>query len=807
MKKRTTLLKSDSGLYKAWKNNVHPVILLIIYFLMSSPVYAGEAILSWNPSTTNADGTPLTNLTGYKVYQGTATGTYGVSVGVGNVTTYTVTNLSEAVTYYFAVTAYNTVGDESGYSNEVSKTIPDTTAPVLSGVSTNSISSVSAVIIWNTNETSTSQIEYGTTTSYGTSTTLDNTLVTSHSVTLNGISAWTTYHFRVKSQDAAGNLATSADSTFTTLVPPDSTPPTGTISINNGAAYTTSTTIALTLSCSDGGSGCSQMQFSNDGTAWSGLEIYAASKSWTLTSGDGNKTVYVRYRDGSGNISSNYSDTITLDAVRPTISGTGTSNLTDSRVTITWATNEGASSQIDYGTSTSYGSSSTLDNNLVTNHSVALTNLSPSTPYHFRVKGSDGAGNLATSSDVTFTTAAPPDTTAPAISNVAASGITDSGATLTWATNEPATTQLEYGTSASLGSLSPKDSTLVVSHSVTLAGLSPNTTYHFKVLSVDGAGNSSISSENIFATLQPVQPDQPASIQDLQVRTGSATRNAVVLEWTATGSDGTAGTATSYDFRMSKMRIIDDGLSPNAGEITFSDASQVTGVPVPQSSGTLQSVQVSGLDTNTVYYFAIKTTDNKGNKSSLSNVVNDNNLPPLPVTAVRQGYTMIAFPMVPNTSDVQTLLGNIVGTPVELYWWSSTGLADGQGRFVAETNVVPGYGYFLKTDTANAVLNFSGSPVTDPNRVIPLQSGWNMIGNPYPEEILLKDTSVRNVGTGEIITFEEAVIAGWVGNAVYNFDGSTYNFSIYRDTNLKLWHGYWLAVLQEGLFELVVPKP
>ncbi|MBI5198088.1 MAG: hypothetical protein HZA19_05700 [Nitrospirae bacterium] len=711
MKNRAMLLKSDSELYRGWKKNLHPVILLIVYLLLYSPVYAGEAILSWEPPATNADGTPLTDLAGYKVYYGTASGSYGDFVDAGNVITYTVSNLPETVAYYFAVTAYNTTGNESGYSNEASKTIPDTTPPVVSEVSTNSITSTGAVITWNTNEASTSQIEYGTTTSYGASTTQDIALVTSHSVTLSGLSAWTTYHFRAKSLDAAGNPAASTDLTFTTLVPPDITPPTGTISINDGAAYTTSTTVTLTLSCSDDGSGCSQMQFSNDGTAWSAWEAYAASKLSTLTTGDGDKTVYARYQDGSGNISSNYSDTITLDTVTPAISGTGTSSITDSLVTITWVT------------------------------------------------------------------------------------------------SEPAATQVEYGTSVSLGSSSPKDSTLVVSHSVTLAGLSPNTTYHFKVLSLDGAGNSSISSENIFVTLQPAQPDQPAAILDLRVQTGSSTRNTVVLEWTATGSDGTGGTATSSDLRISKMKIIDDGLSPNGGEVTFSNAIQVAGVPVPQSFGTLQSVQISGLETNTVYYFAIKAIDEKGNISPLSNVINGGLVPPLPVTALRQGYTMISFPLVPETSDVQTLLSPIVGAPVELYWWSSSGLVNNQGSFVAETNVVPGYGYFLKTDSVNAVLAVSGTPVTDPNRVIPLQTGWNIIGNPYPNEILLKDTSVRNVDTGEIKTFEDAVIAGWVGNAVYNFNGSTYDFSVYGETKMKLWHGYWFAVLKEGVYELVVPKP
>src|SRR3972149_7046251 len=395
------------------------IAVAIFFFIvsgMTNSANAGEAILTWDPPTTNTDGTPLTALAGYKIHYGTTSGNYTTVIDVGNVTTYTVTNLTNNVTYYFATTAYDSSGNESGFSNEVSKTIAgtsDTTAPVLSNITTGSITSAGAVITWTTDEQSTSQIEYGTTTSYGSSTTIDNTLVTSHSVTISGLSSWTTYHFRVKSQDSAGNLAVSSDLTFTTLAPPDTTAPTGTISINSGAAYTTSTSVTLTLSCSDAGSGCSQMRLSNNGTTWNAWENNASSKTWTLASGDGVKTVYVQYRDADNNTSQSYTDTITLDTTAPVISGIGTSNLTSSGVIISWTTGEGANTQLDYGTTTSYGSSSTLDATMTTSHSVTLSGLSSSTLYHYSVKSRDAAGNLTASRDYSFTTMTAPDTTAP----------------------------------------------------------------------------------------------------------------------------------------------------------------------------------------------------------------------------------------------------------------------------------------------------------------------------------------------------------------------------------------------------------
>lgn len=74
-----------------------------------------------------------------------------------------------------------------------------------------------AKIVWTTNEAASRQVEYGISTSYGSTTPLDQTLDTNHAVTLSGLTQSTTYHFRVKSADSAGNLAQSGDYTFATL--------------------------------------------------------------------------------------------------------------------------------------------------------------------------------------------------------------------------------------------------------------------------------------------------------------------------------------------------------------------------------------------------------------------------------------------------------------------------------------------------------------------------------------------------------------------------------------------------------------
>ncbi len=74
--------------------------------------------LTWDATTTNTDGSPITDLAGYKVYYGTSAGSYSTSVDVGNVTSAYVVELTSGTTYYFAVTSYGSSGSESAYSNE-----------------------------------------------------------------------------------------------------------------------------------------------------------------------------------------------------------------------------------------------------------------------------------------------------------------------------------------------------------------------------------------------------------------------------------------------------------------------------------------------------------------------------------------------------------------------------------------------------------------------------------------------------------------------------------------------------------------
>jgi regulation of enolase protein 1 (concanavalin A-like superfamily) len=133
------------------------------------------------------------------------------SVALNGSTTRTVTSST-----IFTLTLTNSYG---------SQTYPVTVTvsggpPVISGITTSNITSNAATVQWSTNVGSSSQVEYGLTTSYGSKTDSDIVLVTSHSVRLSNLAASTLYHYRVKSTEAAGYQAVSSDQTFTTAPPP-----------------------------------------------------------------------------------------------------------------------------------------------------------------------------------------------------------------------------------------------------------------------------------------------------------------------------------------------------------------------------------------------------------------------------------------------------------------------------------------------------------------------------------------------------------------------------------------------------------
>jgi hypothetical protein len=112
----------------------------------------------------------------------------------------------------------------------------------------------------------------------------------------------------------------------------------------------------------------------------------------------------------------------------------------------------------------------------------------------------DAAGNVKTSAGVTVTVAnGARDTAGPVISQPTASA-TSTSATISWTTNEPSDTQVEYGRRTTYGNRTTRDPSLATAHSQVITGLARRTWYHYRVRSRDAAGNLTLSRDFMFRT-------------------------------------------------------------------------------------------------------------------------------------------------------------------------------------------------------------------------------------------------------------------------------------------------------------------
>jgi chitodextrinase len=372
--------------------------------------------------------------------------------------------------------------------------------------------------------------------------------------------------------------------------------------------------------------------------------------------------------DAAGNVSAQSSQASATtpaapDTTPPVISSVASSGVTSSGATITWTTNEITDSTVYYGLTTSYGQGSG-NPSWGTNHSVVLSGLTAGTTYHYKIWSWDTSANHAESGDYTFTTAPPPDTTPPVISSVTSSGISSSGATITWSTNEASDSQVEYGLTTSYGSSTPLNTNLVTNHSVTLSGLTAGATYHYRVKSKDAAANGATSGDYNFTT--PVPPDTQAPTAPKGLKAAPISSTQINLLWTA--STDNIG-VTGYKIYQNNIQI---GSTANT------------------------SYQATGLNANTSYSYRVAAYDAAGNTSAKSWGVTAKTQPS-PSTVFTMGdrvqttwkVTIRSTPSNSGTASGTQLkgaTGRVVGGPVysNLQWWWQIDFDSGVDGWVAQ---------------------------------------------------------------------------------------------------------------------------
>jgi hypothetical protein len=322
---------------------------------------------------------------------------------------------------------WNCLGSNGGTTASCSSAkapVSDTTAPTITSVATSSVSQVEATITWTTNEPSTSQIEYGFTNSYGSFTTLNSTLATTHTEKITNLNNNTTYHFRVISKDSSSNIGQSQDFSFTTFR--DITPPVRSNGLPTGTLASSTLSVVVSLTTDEP----SMCYYSNLPST-----PFAQMSAVFTTTGDKNHSmnfsvqagssyfIYVRCRDTALNANTNdfpilfsvASKTVTQDVNPPQVSisyPAGGETIDEGSLTITTATSD----DVAVTGLTFYLNNTKLGTELSKIPFSTTTNLTVGS-YNLFAVARDQANNYATSSKVFFTIAAkvvvPPPPTPP----------------------------------------------------------------------------------------------------------------------------------------------------------------------------------------------------------------------------------------------------------------------------------------------------------------------------------------------------------------------------------------------------------
>ena len=173
--------------------------------------------------------------------------------------------------------------------------------------------------------------------------------------------------------------------------------------------------------------------------------------------------------------------------------------------------------------------------------------------------------------------APPSDTTSPTISNISVSNITGTSADISWRTNESGTSQVEYRSSPSI--LSPLDETMVLAHLVRLTDLTPGTTYYYKVMSKDSAGNLAVSEEDTFTTLGEA-PAAVFSASDLSISPSEVNIGETVTISVLVANTGNAAGDYEVTLKINDVAEAEKDVTVAAGtseEVTFTTAKDVAG--------------------------------------------------------------------------------------------------------------------------------------------------------------------------------------------------------------------------------------
>jgi hypothetical protein len=390
----------------------------------------------------------------------------------------------------------------------------DTSAPTLSNLNIINIDPFSVNVTWTTDEESTTLVKYGRSSSYGSLVGDLEQRSSNHSLQLANLNPGTTYHLSAASQDLLGNFGYSPDTTFTTL------------NIDGTEAKPNEATPEQ----SEADKEASKRQFVLEQIVSAPLNLL----SGILEAIASNPFLRNMSEDSAvrsfGSIVSQIGEAPIIVGIRPQVEVHGTSAI------IRWSTDKKTTGLVSFAKESEYLAGSDKPytvtivdgENLSTVHTVELTGLESATRYHFQVAGKGEIGPETRSKDYTFETEA----ILPEVSDIKISDIKATSAIVSWKTNVPTASTLEFTNLDTKKTLSSGDPALLIMHTFTLQNLEPGVKYSLVIKAKNESGQEQPSAPITFETI--IDKDAPlitSIIANSTLYPGATSKVQTIVSW------------------------------------------------------------------------------------------------------------------------------------------------------------------------------------------------------------------------------------------------------------------------------------